>query len=131
MRVIHFTEGATDWLFGFRAQLARSVSLVSGDGDTHVSCLHLKPCARIIDPPATHDCALLVVHGQVLVVEDHGASINLSCGMGAVIKAADRYHLECERGAIVLTVESLEATPQGISTPQRIAGQRWPGEDLS
>jgi len=41
-----------------------------------------------------------------------------------------RYTLESEQGAILLVVEAqeLKATRQGISTPQRIAGQRWPGD---
>jgi len=132
MRVIHFTEGATDWLNGFRARFARSVPLASGEGETYLGCLHLMRGARINDPPETHDCALLVVHGEVVVSEDHGGRADLSCGMGVVIEANVPYHLESERGAIVLTVEArrLVPTAQGISTPERIAGQRWPGEEL-
>jgi hypothetical protein len=125
MRVIYFTEGATDWLNGFRAQRARSVPLASGGGKTDLGCLHLMPGARIIDPPGTHDCALPVSYGQVLVLEGQGGTVNLPCGMGAVITANVRYRLESERGAIVLTMEShrLEATAQGISThrPESLA----------
>ncbi len=132
MQVIHFTQGATDWLTGFSARRSRSVSLATGTGDTHLGCLHLMPGARIDEPPITHDCALLVVHGQVLVLEDVGSRVILSRGTGTVMKAGSRYQMESERGAIVLTFESkrLAATLQGISSPDRIAGQHWPGNHL-
>lgn len=94
----------------------------------HVGGLHLTPGARIIDPSATRDYAA----GRAgRVVEGHGGRNNLSCGMGAVIKAADPHPLESERAAIAPTVEAqrLEPTAQGISTPPRITGQRRPGEN--
>jgi hypothetical protein len=132
MQVIHFTAGATDRLSGFRAHLTRLVPLARGKGDLHVCCLHLMPGARIIEPPTTHDSALLVVHGQLLRSEDVGGRVQLSSGMGAVIKASQLYRLESSRGAIVLTVEAkhLKATEEGICTPARIMGQRWPGEGI-
>jgi hypothetical protein len=134
MQVIHFTRGATDPLKDFCAKGTGFVPLVDGGGDAHVSCLHLSAGAQISEPPATHDCALLVVHGHVIMtVEDSGARLDLYSGVGAVLKAGEHYGLESPLGAIVLAVESqrLEPTRRGISTPGRIAGQRWPGEDVS
>jgi hypothetical protein len=52
--------------------------------------------------------------------------------MGVIIKGIVRCRLEIERGAVVLAVESQRPKPtaQGISIPQRIAGQHWPGQVL-
>jgi hypothetical protein len=128
MQVIHFTEGATDLLWGFRAEGTRFVPLADGDGDVHVSCLHLLPGAFISEPPVTHDCAVLIVHGYVVVVGD--CRLDLYAGVGFVVNAGERYSLESSEGAILIVAEprSLEATSCGRSTPQRIMGQRWPGD---
>jgi hypothetical protein len=50
--------------------------------------------------------------------------------MGCVFAKDERYTMHSESSAVVRIVEAdkLEAEPRGISTPQRIAGQRWPGE---
>jgi hypothetical protein len=131
MRVIHFTEGATDLMWGSRSKGTRFVPLADGEGDTHVSCLHLMRGCNGCEPPVTHDSALLIVHGRVTVIpsETH-ARIDLSAGVGFVVSAAECYSLETQEGAIVIVIESqrLEATECGISTPARIAGQRWPGQ---
>ena len=130
MRVIHFTQGATDELTGFRASGVRSVPLADGDGDTHVTCLHFVPGATIRAPPVTHDSALLIVSGNVNVVLDAGGSAFLSAGMGVVIDAGQHYSLNSSTGAIAIAVESrrLQATTRAVSSPARIRGQRWPGE---
>ena len=130
MQVIHFTEGATDPLQGFGAQSARFVSLAEGGGDTHLSCLYLDAGARIDRPSTSHDCALLLVHGQVIFAAESGLRLDLSAGVGVVLKAGEYYRLESARGGILLLVESavLAATEGGLSTPSRILGQRWPGE---
>lgn len=88
MRVVHFTEGATEPLREFGAQRARFVPLADG------------------------------------------ARLDLLSGMGLVIDAGERFTLESPQGAIVLLVESerLAANERGISSPERIKGQRWPGE---
>jgi hypothetical protein len=54
----------------------------------------------------------------------------MSGGIGAVLNAGEPFLLETDESAIVLAVESprLSSTVQGRSSPQRIAGQRWPGE---
>jgi hypothetical protein len=52
--------------------------------------------------------------------------------MGAVFERHEPYTLEAETAAIVPLVEAAELTADacGISTPQRIAGQRWPSDAL-
>ena len=130
MQIIHFTEGATDELEGFQARDVRSVPLADGSGDTHLTCLHLSPKAYIWDPPITHSRALLVVSGRVTVIFLNGGRAWLSGGVGVIIDAGDRYSVESEQGAIIIAVECKELTPteRAISTPERIMGQRWPGE---
>jgi hypothetical protein len=130
MQIIHFTEGATDRLEGFQARHVRSVPLADGSGDTRLTCFHLSPKAHILDPPITHSNALLVVSGRVTVLFLNGGRAFLSAGVGVVIDAGDRYSIESEKGAIIIAVECKELTPTecAISTPERIMGQRWPGE---
>jgi hypothetical protein len=131
MQVIHFTEGATDPLQGFGAQRAKFVPLADGTGDTHVSCLYLDAGAQIPGPPCTHDCTLLIVHGQVIFRGEGGVPrLDLSPGVGLVMKAGQHYTLKSAKGGIALLIESdsLAANARGISTPDRIMGQRWPGE---
>ena len=103
-----------------------------GEGEAHLRCLYLVPGTPINDPPATHDYAHLVVQEQALVIQDPRGRANLLCGMGMTIKATVRCCLESERGAIVLAVESQRPEPaaQGISIPERISGQQWPGQEL-
>ena len=103
-----------------------------GEGEAHLRGLYLVPGTPINDRPATHDCAHLVVQGQVLVIRDPGGRANVLCGMGMIVKATVRCRLESERGAVVLAVESQrpEPTAQGISIPERIAGQHVPGQEL-
>jgi mannose-6-phosphate isomerase-like protein (cupin superfamily) len=120
MRIIHFTQGATDELSGFRALGVSSVPLADGSGDTHVTCLHFGPGAKILAPPVTHDSALLIVSGSVEVVFDAGGRAHLSAGMGVVIDAGQHYSLESPTGAIAIAVESqrLQATARAIATPR-------------
>jgi hypothetical protein len=132
MDVIHFTHGATDPLTGFESSGARFLPLADGSGDTHISCLHLEKGSRITAPSITHAAALLVVHGRITIITHLQARIRFSGGMGAVFNRHEPYSLETDTAAIVLIVEAAELTPhaRGISTPQRIAGQRWPSDAL-
>lgn len=131
MQVIHFTEGATDQLWGSRGRGAGFVTLVEGTGDVHVTCLHLSPGSHISDLSVTHDRAALVVHGRVVI---HGGEpehrLDLSAGVGVVVPAGQRFSIDSAERAIVLTIEAqwLEPALAAISTPARIQGQRWPGE---
>jgi len=131
MRVIHFTHGATESLnSSFRALGVTSVSLADADGDTHITCLHFVRGGKVLAPPATHDSALLIVSGKLELLFDAGDRATLTGGMGVVIEAGQHYSMQSGIGAIVIAVESrrLQATAQAISTPERIMGQRWPGE---
>ena len=132
MQVIHFTEGASDWSTDFLANTLVLYHSSWGEGEAHFRRLHLVPGFPINDPPATHDYAHRVVQAQVLVIQDPGGRANLLCGIGRTIKATVRCRLESERGAVVLAVESQRPEPpaQGISIPERIPGQHWPGQEL-
>ena len=132
MDVIHFTEGATIPLREFGEIGARFVPLAQGHGTASLSALHLEPGARLQTPSISHAAALLVVHGRIKIVRSAPASvIVIHAGMGAVFGPEEPYAMECEEGAVALIVEAdgLIADARGISTPERIAGQRWPGDD--
>jgi hypothetical protein len=132
MRVIHFTHRATDPLESFDATGASFLPLADGEGDTHISCIHLDMNGKIEAPSITHAAALLVVHGRVTIESDIGARISFWGGMGALFSPNEPYTLTSETGAILLIVESQELTAHAhaISTPQRIAGATWPSDSL-
>jgi redox-sensitive bicupin YhaK (pirin superfamily) len=132
MDVIHFTERATDPLKGFGASAASFLPLADGQGDTHISCLHLEIGGKIEAPSISHAAALLIVHGRVTIESGIGARIKFSGGMGALFGPNEPYTLKSDTGAIVLIVESQELTAhaRGISTPQRIEGATWPSDAL-
>jgi redox-sensitive bicupin YhaK (pirin superfamily) len=133
MRVIHFTEGATDPLEGFDAKGVHFVPLADGSNNTHISCAHLDAGAKIDAPSLTHAAALLVVHGRVTIVTDDPESrIDIHAGMGSVFGKDERYTVHSEAGAILLIIECEELIPhrRGISTPGRIAGQTWPSDPV-
>jgi hypothetical protein len=130
MRVIHFTHAAADPLDPFGASGASFLPLADGEGDTHISCLHLEMNGKIDSPSITHAAALLVVHGRVTIEPGHGATIDFYPGMGAVFEPNERYALKSHTGAIILLVESeqLAVHARAIGTPQRIKGATWPSD---
>jgi hypothetical protein len=67
----------------------------------------------------------------VNVTLDAGALAYLTGGTGVVIESGIHYCLESPADAIAIAVESerLKAMPLAISTPSRIWGQCWPGEE--
>jgi redox-sensitive bicupin YhaK (pirin superfamily) len=132
MRVIHFTHNAADPLESFDASGASFLPLADGQGDTHISCLHLEMGGKIEAPSITHAAALLIVHGRVTIEQATGPRIRFSGGMGAVFEQNEPYTLKSDTDAILLLVESQELTahPRGISTPQRIEGATWPSDSL-
>lgn len=140
VQVVHFTEGATDPVQGFRSHGVRVVTLADGAGadETYVSCLHFEPGGWISDPPAVRDSALLSVYGEATLMGldadtggIEGPRLELSPGLGLIVSADATYRLHSDSGAIVLVVEAerLESTEKGRSTPERIMGATWPGED--
>jgi hypothetical protein len=58
MQVIHFTHGATDPLESFDAAGANFLPLADGQGDNHISCLHLEMGGKIETPSITYATAL-------------------------------------------------------------------------
>jgi hypothetical protein len=133
MNIIHFTEAAADALNSFGSSSAFFLPLADGQGDTHISCLHLEMNGKIEAPSITHAVALLVVHGRVSIEpDDTHAKINIHAGMGAVFSPNEPYALESGTGAILLLVESQELIPhtRALSSPQRIEGATWPSDSL-
>jgi len=104
MRVIHFTQGATDPLQGLDAAGASFLPLADGKGNTHISCLHLESGAKISSPSLTHAAALLCVHGRI-TVPTHQSGINIHAGSGCVFEKNEPYFLTSDSGAVLLIVE--------------------------
>jgi len=52
--------------------------------------------------------------------------------MGIVVDADERHRLESDMGAVLIVMEAerVEATDLGMSSPERIWGQTWPGEHV-
>ncbi len=101
MDVIHFTEGATDVLPGFRERGTGFVLLIEGYGDVEVSCLHLSAGAEVCDLWMTHDRTMLVLQGRVVarVGAYGGSQVDLLSGMGVVLKSVELFEvIECPEG---------------------------------
>jgi hypothetical protein len=133
MNIIHFTRGATDPLQGFGAGGASFLPLADGEGDPHISCLHLDSGGKVSSPSLTHAAALMVVHGRITVTTLYPPSkIDIHAGMGAFLEKDEPYSLKSEEGAILLILESDRLLPseRAISTPQRIAGAQWPSDGV-
>jgi hypothetical protein len=132
VHLVHFTRGATNPIENFGARRVRFVPLARGesDRDPTVSCYHIGAGGRIAEVPSIHESALLVVHGYVTFSVINGGRANMSAGMGMVLNDGEHVRLESDTGAIIVAIESptLDATAQGISSPERIFGQVWPGE---
>ena len=73
------------------------------------------------------------MHGRITVqTQSPTLRIDLHAGMGAVFERDEPYSIESATGAIVIIVEAEQLVPheRGISTPQRIAGERWPNDGV-
>jgi hypothetical protein len=132
LRVIHFTAGATDSLLASNARGAQFVPLADGVGDAHIGCLRLAAGGRVPSLPMSQACVLLIVQGELVFEWGTTMRLELSAGVGVVLNAGEQCALVSRDGAILILVQSndLEAHDCGISTPQRIMGQRWPGEAI-
>jgi hypothetical protein len=107
MIIIHFTPGAADLLTGFAATCARFLPLLEGQGNSHISCLHLDSNARIASPSLSHAAALLCVHGRIAAITLHPQTrFDILSGMGCVFDAGEPYTIESVTGAVVIIVES-------------------------
>jgi hypothetical protein len=133
MHIIHFTHGATDPLKGFDTEGAHYVPVADGHGDTHQSCVRLQSGATIDAPSLTHAAALLAVQGHITLVSERAntRNIDIGAGMGAVFEPQEPYTFKSDPSAILIVVEAEQLVPheRGISNPERIAGQTWPGDD--
>jgi hypothetical protein len=131
MVLMHFSPGAADPLTDFDATGARFVPLAAGQGTSHVSCLHLNSGASVPSRSVDHAAALLCVHGR-LTVTTHQFKIDILAGMGGMFDRDEPYTIESATGAIVIIVETdrFTAHERGISSPERIAGARWPGDSV-
>ncbi len=96
-----------------------------------MSCLHLNAGGYIQRRSIAQESALLTVHGSVTLIDDYGLRLEVSAGVGAVLKADEHFALRSVQGGIMFLIQcqQLRALESGISTPRRIAGQRWPGEE--
>jgi hypothetical protein len=138
MRVIHFTKAAADPLKSFdcapaAASAVSFLPLADGNGNSHISCLHLERNAKVSSPSLTHAAALLAVHGRIIVeTPTPQIRIDIHAGSGCIVEKDEAYSLMSEQGAILLIVESLKLTAhaRAISTPQRIIGARWPSDSV-
>ena len=131
MIVIHFTSPAADPLKAFDASGASFLPLAAGEGNSHISCLHLETNAKVSSLSLTHAAALLCVHGRLTVTTQYPyIQIDLHAGTGAIVEKNEPYYLKSEEGAILLILESQELTAhaRAISTPQRMAGATWPSD---
>ena len=131
MDVIHFTHGAADPLDSSDATGAPFLPLAKGEGNSHISCLHLETGAKVTSPSVTHAAALLVEHGRITVTTLHPLMrIGIHAGTGCVIDCEEPYSIESTDGAIVIILEAdeLSAHEPGISTPERIAVATWPSD---
>jgi hypothetical protein len=77
-------------------------------------------------------CVLLIVQGELVFEWETTMRLELAAGVGVVVNAGEECALASRDGAIVIFVQAndLEAHDCGVSTPQRIMGQRWPGEAM-
>jgi hypothetical protein len=102
--------------------------LASASGKSEVSCLYMAPGGSIAAARERYDRLILVVNGRVTITLESGCVINASAGMGFVLEGKESCLLECETGAVLITVEAegLAADACGLSTPDRVMGQQWP-----
>jgi hypothetical protein len=58
-------------------------------------------------------------------------SLELKAGVGVVVEEGEGYSLESREGAVVISVnaERLDVSKEAVSTPERVMGQIWPGEE--
>jgi len=87
MNVIHFTKRAADPLTSFSSAGASFLPLADGNGNSHISCLHLERNAKVSSPSLTHAAALLVVDGRLTVeTPTPQLRIDLHAGSGCIAK---------------------------------------------
>jgi hypothetical protein len=128
MRVLHFTPGSLNPNISQERNSVAYLPLASASGRGEISCLYMAPGGSIAAARESYDRLILVVNGRVTLTHEYGCTINVSAGMGIVLEGTESCLLECETGAVLITVEAedLAADACGLSTPDRVMGQRWP-----
>lgn len=130
MQIVHFTPDSLDPENARRPGAVAHLPLASGLGELQVSCLYLAPNGRIAVAPTSQEQLLLVVNGKAdaWLTLPHHLRIEISAGMGMLLRPEERCELNSETGAIFINVEcdSLSADECGISTPERVMRQAWP-----
>jgi hypothetical protein len=129
MDVLHFTPGSLDPDNVCRHGTVAHMPLASGSGEFEISCLYLAPGGQIAVPPGRHAQLLLVVNGKSEATFPQGLRLEPSAGVGVLLKEGESCQLKSTTGAVIITLEGnqIEADPCGISSPQRVMGQQWPG----
>lgn len=119
MQVVHFTRArCTLYMRGSIGRAFRPAHTRSGD--CHLGCLLL----------GAGECVLLTVTGSITFIADCGLRLDARSGTGVVLNANEYFALEGGAGGIMMLIRCphLKAHDNGISTPQRIMGQQWPGD---
>ena len=132
MKVIHFTQGAAEYFDSSKDSLTKFIPLLQGTTETYVTCLHFLPGASVVELPTSQECALMVVSGAATVMNfEPRFTVDLWPGVGVVVEEGEGYALQTAQGAVVIAVNSerLNVSKEAISSPDRVAGQIWPGED--
>ena len=76
----------------------------------------------------------MVVSGSATILNfEPRFSVDLWPGVGVLVEEGEGYALQTAQGAIVIAVnaERLNVSKEAISSPERVMGQTWPGEDPS
>jgi hypothetical protein len=93
--------------------------------------LYLAPHGQISVAAQVCCQLLLEVNGRAAVRFANGLLLESYAGMGLLLAEGEGCQLSTMTGALLLTIEGakIEADPCGISTPERVAHQRWPTLD--
>jgi hypothetical protein len=128
MEILHFTPGSLDPQNVRRHGTVAHLPLAAGQGAWQLSCLYLAPRRAIVVPAATHRQLLQIVNGKTDARFPGGALLQLSAGMGMLLRPEEGCHLSSSTGTVILTLEAdqMAADPCGISHPERVMGQQWP-----
>jgi hypothetical protein len=58
MKVIHFTEGASEHFESSQVSLTKFILLLQGAAETYITCLHFLSGASLVELPSAQECAL-------------------------------------------------------------------------
>jgi hypothetical protein len=133
MDVVHLAAGAAEPRTYFSSTPASLVAPADAThSPAHTRCLHLHPCAGLDHPPRDLPVCILgcPAHGNSFQ-KPRSCGRRLDAGVGVARRAGKPHALDRESGAILIGVESPGNVAQGrgISSPLRLIGQPWTGEE--